>query len=500
MSLVPKLDKNAAATEFKKIPSAQAGKEAGSSFNSSFGSVVKKIGGLVAFAEVGRAAAGLFSEAFNSAAEFEQLSGGVEKIFDEMDTSTIMADAQNAYKTMNMSANQYLSTINDVGATFAQTMGDEAGYNAAKKGLQAIADYASGTGKDVEQLSEKFTLITRSTSSYQSIADQFSGLLPATSEGFLEQAQACGFLSDEYESLSDVPIDEYQQAVTDMLEQGTKDMGLYQQTSSETYETVTGSLAGLKSAWANLVMDLGTGGENIGEDLAAVTEMFGYAAQNVIETVGNIFTNLGPLIEEQLPIVINNIVSYIRENGPTMLQTAIDFFCQIVTGIAQSLPTILAAIPDIIFGIVDAIWNNRGELVTAAGYLIEGLCEGLGAGIDAVIRKIQEICSGAIDAVKRFFGIASPSKVMMKMGGYIGEGMALGIESTASEITGAWDKAVSGIGDVTATVGINATKRNSNLGTNYSFGSITINVKSLEEMDSIDKFTTMLRRASMQYA
>ena len=86
-------------------------------------------------AAVGAASAaivGLTTQAVNSFAEYEQLAGGAQKIFDDMDFSRIAADANNAYKELGLSANQYLAVINDVGATFAATMGDEAGYEAAK--------------------------------------------------------------------------------------------------------------------------------------------------------------------------------------------------------------------------------------------------------------------------------------------------------------------------------------------------------------------------------
>ena len=138
----------------------------------------------VGVAAVGAASAaivGLTKSAVSSYAEYEQLAGGAAKIFNEISQTKILHDAQNAYKELGLSANEYLAVINDVGATFAATMGDEAGYNAAKQGLKAISDYASGTGKNVNELSQKFTLITRSTAIYQSIADQFSGILPSTS-------------------------------------------------------------------------------------------------------------------------------------------------------------------------------------------------------------------------------------------------------------------------------------------------------------------------------
>ena len=146
------------------------------------------------------AAVGTFQNAFENIGSFEQLSGGVEKIFDQANTQQIFADAQNAYKDLNMSANEYLDSINQVGATFAQTMGDQRGYDTARQGMLAIADYASGTGRNLDELNEKYKLITRSSASYQSIADQFAGILPQTSADFLSQAQAAGYLSTAYTS------------------------------------------------------------------------------------------------------------------------------------------------------------------------------------------------------------------------------------------------------------------------------------------------------------
>ena len=148
------------------------------------GGVGKALTGITA--TVGAAVAGataavgaLVKESVQGFAQFEQLAGGAQKIFDQIDYAKIQADANNAWQTMNLSASQYLSLINNVGASFAATMGDQKGYDVAKQGMQAIADYASGTGRNVEELNQKFAMITRASSSYQSIADQFSGILPA---------------------------------------------------------------------------------------------------------------------------------------------------------------------------------------------------------------------------------------------------------------------------------------------------------------------------------
>ena len=215
-----------------------------------------------AFMSMGRGIGTVVNQSVEAYGEYEQLVGGAKKIFDEMDYSVIAQDAQSAFESMNLSASQYLSMMNSVGATFAQTMGDEKGYLTAKVGMQAIADYSSGTGRSVEELNQKFALITRSTSSYQSIADQFAGILPATSKDFLDQAKAAGYLSGKYTDLTKVPIAEYQEAVAKMLEKGVKDMGLAGNTAAETAYTLTGSLAGMKSSWKNVLATMVGGGDD----------------------------------------------------------------------------------------------------------------------------------------------------------------------------------------------------------------------------------------------
>ena len=237
----------------------------------------------------------LGTAAIKSYSEFEQLSGGAAKIFDEMSQTKILQDANNAYKELGLSANQYLSVINDVGATFAATMGDEAGYEAAKTGLKAISDYASGTGKNVDELSSKFTLITRSTSSYQSIADQFSGILPATSAGFLEQAQAAGILSDSYTQLTEVPIDEYQAAVSKMLEQGVADLGLANNTVLESETTISGSLAAMKAAADNFLVALVDDNADVGESFGVLASSVGSFVDNIVPKIWNFIGSLGPI-------------------------------------------------------------------------------------------------------------------------------------------------------------------------------------------------------------
>lgn len=368
-------------------------------------------------AAVGAAAAGitaLTKSAVDGFAEYEQLAGGAAKIFDEMNQADILRDAQNAYKDLGLSANQYLAVINDVGATFAATMGDAAGYEAAKTGLKAISDYASGTGKNVDELSQKFTLITRSTSSYQSIADQFSGILPATSAGFLEQAQAAGVLGGKYKQLTEVPIDEYQAAVSKMLEKGVADLGLANNTMDEAFSTLSGSLAMAKGAWRNLVTGLANDSADLDTLINNFVESVVAATRQIIPTIGKALDGIGTLINEIVPVALDLIPKIIVEFLPKIAESSVKIVTTMGNAIFDNLDKVIEFGQKMLNSLLSGISNNASkisgpvtEIITKfATFIAENLPEIIMAGIKilgallvGIIQAIPELATAATKAV-----------------------------------------------------------------------------------------------------
>lgn len=359
-------------------------------------------------------------------ANLEQLRGGVEKIFDEANMSQIFADANNAYKDLNLSANEYLSTITNAGATFASTMGDQKGYDVARAGMLAVSDYATGTGKDVGLLNDKFQMISRSTSSYQSIADQFAGLLPQTSSDFLAQAQAAGFLSDKYKSLTDVPVAEYQEALVQMMQQGTESMGLAGNTALETEKTFTGSFEAMKASAQNVLGSLALG-EDIQPALSGlISAVDTFAFDNLLPMIGNIVRGIPPLIatlvQEGIPTLLDRISTFVAnlasslttkansltsdkvkawavETIPKLLKSAGDLIGKFASGLVQNIPKIITAVGkialEIVKGLGEAIWPK----ITAAANTIK---DKFLAPINALKDKVKSI----IDKIKGFFSFS----------------------------------------------------------------------------------------------
>lgn len=349
--------------------------------------------GFVKKALIGGAIGKVLKDTILQGSDLEQLKGGVEKIFDEANTSKIFEDANNAYKDLNLSANDYLSTITSVGATFASTMGDQKGYDFARAGMLAVSDYATGTGKNVDLLNEKFQMISRSTSSYQSIADQFAGLLPQTSSDFLAQAQAAGFLSDEYSSLTDVPVAEYQQALVQMLQQGTESMGLAGNTAAEAEKTLSGSFAAMKGAVSNFMAQLTTDGDLSG----ALDVMFNSViifGQNLLKSFGNILLNLPDALGNLGEMIMQKIQSI--GDDPSIGIAAGEFIKKFALGIITNLPNILGAI----LTLVGYIGNT---LAQALGNVFASGASWIAEKFGAIWQAIQTRATSAIAALRARF-------------------------------------------------------------------------------------------------
>lgn len=388
----------------------KAGQGLGQGILGNIGEIAGKAAGIFAKVFAAKKVFDFGKASFDAYAEFEQLAGGAEKIFDQLDQKKILEDANGAWLTLNMSANDYLSSINSVGATFAQTMGDSAGYETAKRGMQAISDFASGTGADLGTLNEKYKLITRSSGSYQSIADQFAGILPQTSKDFLEQAKAAGYLKDGYEELTDVPVAEYQQAVTSMLEKGVADIGMAGNTAKESLGTLSGSMAATKTAWQNLVTEIGKPDADIGARISdMLTALLGEGGEggmirNVAAEVGTIARNVIGGIGTAIGMGFEWLVA----NGPTMALDAVRGIIDAMTNAASAIgtfdiSTVFAAgegigqkVADLVGDIAETIREWAPDIMNAFGTMWSAFGFAVENNLPFIVGKLGEIAQGIL--------------------------------------------------------------------------------------------------------
>lgn len=122
--------------------------------------------------------------------------------------------------------------------------------------------------------------------------------------------------------------------------------------------------------------------------------------------------------------VIKGGVTGFLEGGKELLTGLID-------GIKEKWPAIKTAVSDTIEKAKEGFANMGTKLLQAGRDLIQGFIDGLAEKAGAVVSKATEIAGGAVEAVKNFLGINSPSRVFMEIGKYTAEGMAVGLDKYA---------------------------------------------------------------------
>ena len=224
---------------------------------------------------------------------------------------------------------------------------------------------------------------------------------------------------------------------------------------------------GFSTMWPQLLQQ---GGEIltqvIGGIAASLPQVF-QMALDIITTLVNTFVANYPLYIQTGIDVLMSLIDGIRQALPQMLVAAAKAILSMVKGLIQNFPQILSAGFDMIVSLIKGIGNALPDIIAAAGEIagmlwdtilevdwlqlgkdiIIGLINGIGAMAGALWDAAINIARSALDAIKSFFGIASPSKLMRdEVGKFIPLGIASGIERNTRPIS----KAMRGISELTS--------------------------------------------------
>lgn len=397
------------------------------------GTAAKVAAGAVAAGTAAAAAgaAAIGKAALDSYASFEQLEGGVAKLYGNAGQSLeeyaesmgktsdevretweanqkaqeqVMKDAQEAYKTAGMSANDYMETATSFSAALVSSLGGDTQKAAelTKTAMVSMSDNVNTFGSDFESVQNAFqgfakqnyTMLDNLKLGYGGTKEEMQRLIDDANEYAASMGQA-----------SDLSIESFADIVTaiDLVQQKTQIAGT---TQREAMGTIEGSINMTKSAWTNFVAELGKEDGDLGARLDEVIEGAMAVIDNVAPRIVTIAENIGaaiPQIADKLAPKIQELVSkagdYLQENGPTMIQGALDLFSNMAKGAAQAIPQVTKGLRDLLLTIVDNIPTYLPQIIEAAITLFGGLLEGLSDIVGGVLLAIGELITMALAAI-----------------------------------------------------------------------------------------------------
>ena len=102
-------------------------------------------------------------EAVASYGQFEQLEGGVQKIFGDESAKIVQENAQKAFQSAGMSANDYMETVTGFSASLISSLGGDTEQAAeiADRAIRDMSDNANTFGTDMQQVQTVYQNIAK---------------------------------------------------------------------------------------------------------------------------------------------------------------------------------------------------------------------------------------------------------------------------------------------------------------------------------------------------
>ena len=413
-----------------------------SKLKSKFGAAAKAVGAAATAAVAAGAAAmvSITKQAVSSYAEYEQLVGGVETLFEDL-SDDVIENASKAYKTAGLSANEYMDTVMSFSASLNQSLlktdGDIArSAEMADKAILDMSDNANKMGSDMATIQTAYAGFAKQN---YTMLDNLKLGYGGTKEEMQRLLKDAGKLANTKFNLNSYAD------IIEAIHVIQENMGITGTTAKEAAATISGALGMTKSAWQNLLTGMVDSEADIGQlvdDLissaSSLLDNLIPAIQRAFEGIGTAIADIAPKLANAIPPLIEKVLPPLLESGakvietlakgilqaiptlmptitqvlldlaqmiikmaPEIIKTGLEVITQLALGIAKALPTLIPTIVDCVITIVDTLIDNADMLIDASIELIIALAEGLIEALPKLIEKAPEIVIKLTEAIIR---------------------------------------------------------------------------------------------------
>ena len=365
-----------------------------------------------AVAGVGAALGAMTKQSLDSVSKLEQNVGGVETLF-KKSSKTVIANANKAYKTAGMSANEYMQNVTSFSASLLQSCAKNTD-KAAKVADMAMIDMSDNANK-------MGTNMVDIQNAYQGFAKQNYTMLDNLKLGYGGTKTEMERLLADASKISGVKYDINNLAdVYNAIHIIQKELGITGTTSKEAATTIEGSMNSAKAAYDNFLNGSGSA-EELADSIAVMME-------NIGKNLGEIIPRLAATIPELFSTLWDDMKSEMQQG----VQVGAEMITSILLGITEGIPDFLSVGGQVIMSLAGSISSASPQLITAAGTAILALGSGIMQALpqmisygvqiitqigNAISQAAPELIPKAIEALAQFaLGLISALPQLITVG------------------------------------------------------------------------------------
>lgn len=342
--------------------------------------------------------------AFDAYSQFEQLEGGVAKLYGNAGMSIeeyadsvgksvdkvradyvrnaeaqelVMKNAQQAWKTAGMDANSYMEMATSFSASLINSLGGDTkeAANLTDEAMKAMSDNVNTFGSDMGSVQNAFQGFAKQN---YTMLDNLKLGYGGTKEEMARLIQDAASMEQEQKDLN-MTVDAGSTSfdnIVKAIQVVQKHQGIYGTTSREAMNTIEGSMNATKAAWQNLVAEIGKPDADIG---ARISDMMnavmgeggeGGLLRNVANEVKTVATNM----VGGIATLVEQGIGWIVENGPSLLKEGIDALTQALT---TTIPETISTIHEWLFAKLEELTSNGPEIVDSISSSLSEVIDGI---------------------------------------------------------------------------------------------------------------------------
>ena len=407
---------------FAKVGAAAVGTAVAAGTTAAATLVKKSVEGYATFEQMVGGVETLFGAGGQSMEEYAQSTGKtvgeIENRYNSLMTAqtTVLNNANNAYKTAGLSANGYMETVTSFSASLIQSLGGDT-EKAASYADRAITDMSDNSNKlgsnmrDIQNAyqgfaKQNYTMLDNLKLGYGGTQEEMKRLIKDASQ-MTDVQQKLGVTVDE----SSLSFGNIVNAISVMQES----LGIAGTTSKEAATTIEGSLNSAKAAWENLVVGMADDNADFDTLVQNFVDTASTAFENMLPRIEIALTGLGQLIEKLLPVIVQKVPEIIMQTLPGLINAGIQMVSalgqglmqylpelisyatqlvvQLVQGLVSALPKIVEFASQLIETIVTSMINAAPDLIDAGKELIEFLVNGIAENLPNIVQTITDLIS-----------------------------------------------------------------------------------------------------------
>lgn len=367
------------------------GKGLAGRLGTAFGAMGKAL--VAGLAAAGAAIGAVGVQAFEAYGEFEQLAGGVDKLFGDA-ADTVIANSERAFQTAGMSQNQYMQNATQLSASLISSLGGDAEAAAAQVdvAMRAIADNADTFGSSVEDVAQVYSALSRGQ--FQTLDNLRLGYA-GTKEGMEQLIADANAMRVANGEAADLSIDSFSDMVT-AIELVQEAQGIAGTTANEAATTIQGATRMAANSWQDLLTHLADPDADVdalvtqfAESLSTLATVATPVIQQIAQSFGTALPVIVPQLLELATGILTTLAQTVLEQAPMLVESFVGALQMVVDALPGMLPLLVTAAVTLFLGLLDG-------LTEATPALLDGLTVAITTLIDQLPVLVPALLSAAV--------------------------------------------------------------------------------------------------------